>query len=183
MPSGWLVLVLPLVAGAVDDLPFCSGQFQAVVCWDVLQHLSADGSRSALQEFDRLLAPKGTLLIRAAARRGIGKNRHRDTSQYQQWEPEKLHVALDKAGFEVLFLALVNCLPSLLADLGELGKPAPVGDEGLRVQAVSARGWKSRMLGAYWRVERGLILGRGWRPPGGHTLFCVARKRCPNRTR
>ncbi len=171
-----------LVAGAVGELPFGSGQFEAVVCGDVLQHLSAADSRSALREFGRLLAPKGTLLIRAAARRGIGKNKHRDTSQYQQWEPEKLNAALENADFEVLFLALVNWLPSLLADLKGLGKPAPVGDEGLRVRALSAHRWKSRILGAYWRVERRLILRLGWRPPGGHTLFCVARKRCPNRT-
>ena len=172
----------PLVAGAVGELPFCSGQFEAVVCADVLQHLSTADSRSALQEFARLLSPKGALLIRAAARRGIGKKKHRDTSQYQQWEPQKLSVAVQSAGFEVVFLALVNWLPSLLADLGGLGKPAPVGDEGLGVRTMPAHSWKSRILAAYWCVERGLILRLGWRPPGGHTLFCVARKRCPNRT-
>ena len=172
----------PLVAGTVRELPFCSGQFEAVVCGDVLQHLSTADSRSALQEFARLLSPKGTLLIRAAARRGIGKKKHRDTFQYQQWEPQKLTAAVQSAGFEVVFLALVNWLPSLLADLGGLGKPAPVGDEGLGVQAMPAHSWKSLILGTYWRLERGLILRLGWRPPGGHTVFCVARKRCPNRT-
>ena len=171
-----------LVAGAVGELPFCSGQFEAVVCADVLQHLSASDSRSTLREFARLLSPKGTLLIRAAARRGIGKKKHRDTSRYQQWEPRKLTAAVQSAGFEVIFLALVNWLPSLLADLRGLGKPTPVGDEGLGVQAMPAHSWKSPILAAYWRVERGLILRLGWRPPGGHTLFCVARKRCPNRT-
>ena len=172
----------PLIAGTVRELPFCSGQFEAVVCADVLQHLSTADSRSTLQELARLLSPKGTLLIRAAARRGIGKKKHRDTSQYQQWQPEKLAAALKDAGFEVLFLALVNWLPSLLADLKGLRKPAPIGDEGLRVQAMPANSWKSLILGTYWRLERGLILRLGWRPPGGHTVFCVARKRCPNRT-
>ena len=172
----------PLLAANVRELPFCSGQFEALVCADVLQHLSTADSRSTLQEFARLLSPKGTLLIRAAARRGIGKKKHRDTSQYQQWQPEKLTAALKDAGFEIIFLALVNWLPSLLADLKGLRKPAPIGDEGLRVQDVPANSWKSSILGAYWRVERRLILSLGWRPPGGHTVFCVAGKRCPNRT-
>ena len=172
----------PLVTGTVCKLPFRSGRFEALVCADVLQHLSTADSRSTLQEFARLLSPKGTLLIRAAARRGIGKKRHRDSSQYQQWQPEKLTAALKGAGFEVVFLALVNWLPSLLADLKGLRRPAPIGDEGLRVQAMPANSWKSLILGTYWRVERRLILRLGWYPPGGHTVFCVARKRCPNRT-
>ena len=184
MPSAWpiLTLRLRLLPAPSANFPFVranSKRWSARTCYST----SLPPSREAtLQEFARLLSPKGTLLIRAAARRGIGKKKHRDTSRYQQWEPQKLRVIVNNAGFEVIFLALVNWLPSLLADLGGLGKPAPVGDEGLRVRAMPAHSWKSRILAAYWCVERGLILRLGWRPPGGHTLFCVARKRCPNRT-
>jgi SAM-dependent methyltransferase len=161
---------------SLTSLPFLTGSFDVVVCADVLQHLSATDADRALGQFARLLSPHGTLIIRTAARRGIGRKKHRDSGDYQQWEPEKLRAALEGHGLDIVFLSRVNWLPSILADVKVLLKPAPKGDVGLRLEPPPANHWKSRLMTSYWNTERRLILGSGWRPPGGHTLFCAARK-------
>ena len=160
----------------VTSLPFASGAFDVVFCADVLQHLSAANAKEALGQFARLLRPGGILIVRAAARRGIGGKKHRDSGDYQQWEPEKLRAAVEGQGFEIVFLSRVNWLPSVWADLKAFLQPAPKGDAGLSLEPAAAKHWKSRLMTSYWRKERRLILSRGWRPSGGHTLFCAARK-------
>ena len=165
-----------LAAANVTSLPFASSTFDVVACADVLQHLSAADANEALGQFGRLLRPGGTLIVRTAARRGIGGKKHRDSGDYQQWEPRKLRAAVAGHGFEIVFLSRVNWLPSIWADLKVLCKPAPKGDVGLNLEPAAADHWKSRLLTSYWNMERRFILARGWHPPGGHTLFCAARK-------
>ncbi len=165
-----------LAVASVTSLPFASSAFDVVVCADVLQHLSAANADQALAQFARLLRRSGTLIVRTAARRGIGGKKHRDSGDYQQWEPQKLRAALAVRGFDVVFLSRVNWLPSMWADWKAFFKPAPKGDVGLSLEPLPANHWKSRLMTSYWRKERRLILARGWRPPGGHTLFCAARK-------
>ena len=165
-----------LAVADVTALPFASGTFDVLVCSDVLQHLSAANAKTALGELARLLRRNGALIVRTAARRGIGQKRHRDSADYQQWEPGKLRAAVESQGFEIVFLSRVNWLPSVWADLKALVEPAPEGDVGLSLEPQPANHWKSRLLTSYWNMERRLILATGWRPPGGHTLFCAARK-------
>ena len=61
-----------LAVANVTTLPFASSAFDVVVCADVLQHLSTANANQALGQFARLLRQSGTLIIRTAARRGIG---------------------------------------------------------------------------------------------------------------
>jgi SAM-dependent methyltransferase len=165
-----------LAAANSVELPFPSGEFDVVVCQDVLQHLTPVEARQTLQEFARVLRPDGWLLLRTAARRGLPGKRHLDSANYRQWEPERLSPALADHGFEVEFMARVNWLPGLWADLKALARPRPQGDIGLSLDAWGGVGWKGSLLAAYWRLERRLVLGAGWRPRRGHTLFCLARK-------
>jgi SAM-dependent methyltransferase len=165
-----------LAAANSVELPFPSGEFDVVVCQDVLQHLTPVEARQTLQEFARVLRPDGRLLLRTAARRGLFGKRHLDSADYRQWEPGKLGRALAEHGFEVEFLACVNWLPGLWADLKALGRPRPQGDVGLTLDPRAGAGWKGSLLAAYWKLERRLVLGAGWRPRRGHTLFCLARK-------
>jgi SAM-dependent methyltransferase len=175
-----------VVAGSVAALGLSGETFDAVYCADVLQHLSPDAAGQTLAEFSRVLRPGGLLLIRTAARRGIGPKKHRDTADYQQWEPAKLRAALEPHRFRVEWISLVNWLPSLASDLRAYGRPAPAGDVGLQVAAgprqnvleASSLGTAARnaMLALYWSVERLALLRFGARLPGGHTLMCAARK-------
>jgi SAM-dependent methyltransferase len=174
--AAWQRGLRRLAAAHCVELPFPSGEFDVVVCQDVLQHLTPVEARQTLQEFARVLRPDGWLLLRTAARRGLPGKRHRDSAGYRQWEPEKLGPTLADHGFEVEFMACVNWLPGLWADLKALARPRPQGDVGLSLDPRGGAGWKRRLLAAYWALERRLVLGAGWRPRRGHTLFCLARK-------
>jgi len=168
---------LALVAAAgVEALPFRPSVFDAVYCADVLQHLSRDDAARTVAEFARVLRPGGLVLIRTAARRGLGSKKHRDTADYQQWEPGKLRAHLEPCGLRILRMSLINWLPSLAADLRALGRPAPAGDVGLGVALPAVGGLRALLLTAYWRIEQTALLRLGVGLPGGHTLLCLARK-------
>jgi 2-polyprenyl-3-methyl-5-hydroxy-6-metoxy-1,4-benzoquinol methylase len=164
-----------LAAADSGELPFPAGEFDVVVCHDVLQHLTPVQARHTLQEFARVLHPGGCLLVRTAARRGLPGKKHRDSADYRQWEPRQLRAALAEQGFEVEFLARVNWLPGLLADVRALARPRPEGDAGLALDPQSGTGLKGRLLAAYWALERRLVLNAGLRAGLGHTLFCLAK--------
>lgn len=159
----------------LSALAFSSGVVEWIVCHDVMQHLSAQDASDALSEFVRALRPGGFLLIRTAARRGWGGKRHRDTPSYRQFEPSQLHSIVEAAGLEITFLARADWAPSAWADLRAITRPAPLGDVGLRLDPRPPW-WKRSVLSLYWRLETIWIVEMGWRPPGGHTLFCVAQK-------
>jgi SAM-dependent methyltransferase len=165
-----------LTAARAGEIPFPRGEFDVVVCHDVLQHLTSGESARALEEFARVLRPGGRLLLRTAARRGLFGKKHLDTPDYRQWAPEQLSAALIEQGFVVEFLARVNWLPGVLADLKALARPRPKGDVGLELDPQSGSGWKGKLLKAYWSLEQRLLLRTAWRPSHGHTLFCLARK-------
>lgn len=100
-----------VAAASVAALPFGGEAFDAVYCADVLQHLSAGDARRACREFARVLRQGGLLLIRTAARRGLGAKKHRDTADYQQWEPEKLRAHLEPCSLRLVWMSRVNWLP------------------------------------------------------------------------
>lgn len=56
------------VAGDVRSLPFREGSFDAVVCYDVLQHLLEPERRAAVDELRRVLVPGGYVFIEAFGR-------------------------------------------------------------------------------------------------------------------
>jgi SAM-dependent methyltransferase len=111
----------------VRRLPMPDASFDLVISNDVLQHLGRDGAAEALREAARVLGPGGLLVVRTAARRGLLWRRHRDTRDYCQWRRGQLRRLLVEAGFEPRFIARVNWLPSLVADLRGRQPPRPVG--------------------------------------------------------
>ena len=165
-----------VAAASVVALPFDEEAFDAVYCADVLQHLTPDDAHRTCREFARVLRHSGLLLVRTAARRGLGASKHQDTADYQQWEPEKLRAFLEPCGMRIVWLSLVNWLPSLAADLRARGQPAPVGDVGLKVALAPVSGLRGALLAAYWRLEKIALLDLGVPILGGHTLLCLARK-------
>ena len=51
-----------LIVGKLEDLPFANDGFDAVVVSEVLEHLTPELTRSALQEIRRVLAPEGQII-------------------------------------------------------------------------------------------------------------------------
>lgn len=56
------------VEGDVRSLPFKNNSFDAVVCYDVIQHLLAHERAAAVGEFYRITAPGGYLFVEAFGR-------------------------------------------------------------------------------------------------------------------
>lgn len=54
-----------LVQGDLRGLPFREGCFDVIVCIHVLEHLSEEGRRTAIEEMIRLLRPGGRLLFQS----------------------------------------------------------------------------------------------------------------------
>jgi SAM-dependent methyltransferase len=164
-----------LLAASTAELPLRSRTFEVVVCHDVVQHLDSERGQQTFREFARVLRPGGRLVIRTAARRGWGRKRHEDSSDYRQWEPDVLRSALEREGFIIVFLSKANVLPAILTDLRGWFGARPQGDVGLSLGSRREPRWKAALLRAYWSLERTLVLRFGWRPRRGHTLFCLAR--------
>jgi len=59
-----------VAAGSVTDLPFDSLRFDAAVCTSVLEYLDDAQAAAAAAELQRVLAPRGRLLMVAAAAEG-----------------------------------------------------------------------------------------------------------------
>jgi ubiquinone/menaquinone biosynthesis C-methylase UbiE len=60
-------LHLPIFNAAGEDLPFHDAQFDAIVCWDVIEHVR--DPQLVLAEMARVLRPGGTILITVINRR------------------------------------------------------------------------------------------------------------------
>jgi len=160
-----------LAQAAAEALPVASETVDVVTSHDVLQHAPA----ASLAEAIRVLRPGGLLVLRTATRRGLLWGKHVDSHDYRQWTPAELQGICRESNVEILFLARVNALPSLIRDLAALVRgERPSGDAGLPPTPQDPD-WKQTLLRAYWRVERA-CLWAGLRPPWGHSLLLAARK-------
>ena len=162
-----------LAEASGDALPVGAGGFDAVHSADVLQHMTKAGADEALREFWRVLRQGGLAALRVRGTRWLSGTRMVDYDH--AYTEDRLGAALERAGFDVLFLRRVNVLPSLAAERRR------VEEEHAPVKGIAAREegeWRSRALAAYLALERRWILAGG---PGvrgiGHTLLSVARKR------
>jgi SAM-dependent methyltransferase len=159
----------------VRRLPFPDASFDLLLSNDVLQHLGRQGAAEAVREAVRVLRPGGLFLVRTAARRGLLWRKHQDAPDYCQWKRRPFRRLLVECGLQPRFVARVNWLPSLLADLRALTRPRPVGDVGIELRPDEPI-WKERLLELYWRWERRLLFRLRARPPLGHNLTAVAQK-------
>ena len=62
-----------LVVGSAIDLPFESGSFDTVVCWEVLEHIPPHTEPRAFAEIHRVLRPGGTLYLSTPYASGLAR--------------------------------------------------------------------------------------------------------------
>lgn len=95
-----------LVRGDMTSLPFREGSFDAVTALYSLIHVPLDQHRTVLEEFARVLAPGGRLLLTEGEEEWVGENPDwLGTGTAMRWEiagREATRDQLDGAGFEVL---------------------------------------------------------------------------------
>ena len=86
----------------------------------------------------------------------------------------RMVIELEQRGLRVHFLAHVNSLPSLWAELAK-----PRSDADLPVKGIQCRPTddpRSVWVARYLKLERAWLLGAGRGLPFGHTLIAIAQK-------
>jgi SAM-dependent methyltransferase len=168
----------PLVLGSALALPFESGRFDVVTCFDVIQHLPEGTLIAAARELRRVLrpggialwrsndAPAGASLPRAAGRSGL----------------DQLVSIVATSGFVVRRASYANCLPAMAQELrarlkvsrGPDGCGHPAGG-GLRISLPHP--WVNRLMGGIATAEA-IVAGRlPARLPYGHSTMILAQAR------
>lgn len=158
-------------AASAAALPFVDASFDALHCADVIQHLTFKDAEIAFNEFARVLRPGGIVALRVGARRTTGTKPEVDYSH--SYRVRELRAELKKRNFDVLFLARVNALPSLYAELQE----KPMHDAPVKhIEDRAQHDPRSQMLETYLQWERHWLLATGISLPWGHTIIAIARK-------
>lgn len=97
-----------LARGSVTHLPYASGSVDVVTCFDVLQCLPPDGGRAVLQEFHRVLAPGGQLVMTVAALELLRGDHSVLAEEAHRYGRAELRAMLEAAGFTVRRLTFTN---------------------------------------------------------------------------
>ena len=177
-----------LSQASVLQLPFSDSSFDLVICFDVLQHLSTDGSDAcALREFARVLAPGGTLVIRTNSRSGMGNAGKRKDRDFQRYSLDQLHELLKSTDLSVAHISCANAIGAMFNSIKEAvvsrfrspeDRSQHCAYEGLRVREpppLLNAAYLKILCGEAWYLRRGLT-----RIPFGHSLIAVLRKPLPS---
>lgn len=97
-----------LAQASVVQVPFRSGAFDIVTCFDVLQCLPPSLGRMVLSEFHRILAPGGALVMNVAALESLRGDHAVLAEEAHRYERGELHAMVEAAGFHVERLTFTN---------------------------------------------------------------------------
>ncbi len=113
--------IAEFVLGDLEQLPFTTGSFDVVVCFEVIEHLRR--RELALDELRRVLRPEGVLIVSSPNRNVyLPGNPH----HVHEYTPSELHAALAKRFRHVALSGQHQWVASLVTDdLGHLGRQTP----------------------------------------------------------
>lgn len=158
-----------VIEGALENLPFAAGHFDAVVSADVLYHIEDD--RAALSELARVLRPGGWLIVNVPAYPWLWSYHDEAVAGQRRYGAWELRDKLRRAGLVDIALTHWNLiLLPLIVARRKLG-PRPAG--GSDVQAYP--GWVNAGLKSLLALEQALAEAFG-RLPAGSSILAVARK-------
>lgn len=95
-----------LCQGDAAALPYRAGQFDAVICVDVLEHLDDDGA--ALADIYRVCKPGGTLLATVPAFQWLWSRRDVQLHHRRRYTLKELRERVHAAGFRVQKISYIN---------------------------------------------------------------------------
>lgn len=162
---------LPLVQGDVTRLPIAAGAVDAVLAFDVIEHLEDDAA--ALSEIHRTLRPGGVAIINVPAFASLWSGKDTAAHHRRRYRRPELRRALEAAGFRVERITYTNALLF-----------APIWCT-RQLQRLSHRPWNSTaeyhpapwtnaLLLRLLRLEQGVL--RLVDLPVGTSVTCVARR-------
>src|SRR5262245_9377381 len=162
---------VPLVQADVTRLPIAAGRMDAVLAFDVIEHLEDDVA--ALREIRRALRPGGVALVNVPAFPSLWSAKDTANHHRRRYRRADLERALAAAGFQVERITYTNAL---------LFPPIWCARQ---LQRFSRKEWNSdaeyhpatwvnRTLLGLLRLERGML--RVVDLPVGTSVTCVARR-------
>jgi len=122
-----------ILEASLLNLPFPAGQFDAIVCADVLYHIADDNA--ALRELRRVLRPSGTLIVNVPAHPWLWSYHDEAVAGLRRYRRGDLHRQLIAAGFATTRLTHWNTL--LLPLIAARRKLLPPPQHGSDVQEFS----------------------------------------------
>lgn len=102
-----------LLKASVCDLPFPDKSFDVIVTLDVLYHKKVEDDMKALQEFYRVLKPKGIILLRVPAFEFLRGNHDIIVETRHRYTSSEIKEKLETVGFKIRKLSYVNMLLSI----------------------------------------------------------------------
>lgn len=99
-----------LTQADMRQLPFRSASVQTLLTLDAIVHLEPGEESAAFDEFARVLAPGGLLLLRASAFRWLRSRHSTFVQERQRFRAGTLLPALERSGFEILRHTYANSL-------------------------------------------------------------------------
>jgi SAM-dependent methyltransferase len=169
----------PLARASMSAIPFQSGRFDIVTCFDVMQYV--DDDLAVMREMARLLKPGGGLVVTAAAL-DVLRGGHAGTwPEVRRYTTGRMRSIVDGAGLEVsqLTYLFATLFPMMLVvralnrDTGRCrgeSSGSPPGDWEMRVPPAPINTVLTMMLGAEAAVSRRIPM------PAGSSVLVVARK-------
>jgi SAM-dependent methyltransferase len=149
-----------VIQGNVESLPAHLGEFDSIICFNVLEHVPDD--EAAAQAFRERLAPGGRLLLLVPAHERLYGGFDRSVGHERRYERDRLRRLLESAGFELDELRYVN----------------PVAALGwyLSVRRGRSGAWPSRSFRLFDRIIPLVRPLDALRLPFGLSLWAVARR-------
>lgn len=156
-----------VLEGSVEQMPFGSGSYAAIVSCDVL--CQVPDPQRALAEFRRVLKPDGALVLTMPAFQWMYSYHDRQVGNLRRYARGELADLLRNAGWRSLSLTYWNMIPFPLAVLRRKIIPAAEGESDVRLYPP----WVEGGFDAMMRLEHQWI-SRGHALPFGSSLLVIA---------
>lgn len=159
-----------VVTGDVNELPFDSDHFQAIVSADVLCHREVD-AKAALREFHRCLQPGGALILNLPAYNWLKTSHDLHVHNERRYTATEAKQLVESSGLRASGAGYWNTLlfPLILFYRLTAGRGKKESD----VRAFPP--WQDRLFYAATLAEQRLAR-RGVRPPFGGSVWITAVK-------
>ena len=167
-----------VLQASTTALPFRSQSFDIVLSIDVLVHEWVPDDVGALQEIDRVLVPGGFVLLQVAAYRVLWSAHDVATLTRHRYTCRELAEKIERSGLDVVRITYRNTLLSPLAVLVKLLRRARA-HTATRGDLVALPRWLDRALFRVLTFEN--YMARRVRLPFGVSVFCIARKKLPQK--
>jgi SAM-dependent methyltransferase len=164
--------VAPVAMGDVQALPFATGCFDLVTCFDVLYHWNVTWDSQALRELTRVLRPGGWLLLRVPAHNWLRGAHDRTVHTRHRYSRAEVLAKLRGAGLQPVRVTYANALlflPAVLWRMFTRNRPATVASD-VRVVPKPLNAFLTAILNLEARWLRRFNL------PFGLSVMALARK-------